>query len=157
MSTKPITIDEINDNPLRVLTLNEPFASLASFHDKQETRTRATKVRGLVAIHAAAKAYPAGVVLNISGWEQYQRISAVRFNPEHQGKILSIGRLVDCQSMNDYQANKITIENKTFVKFHYGLFIWFFEDVTPIVPVPWRGKQGWGIYPNELKSLIKLI
>jgi hypothetical protein len=152
-----ITIQEINENTLRVLTLNEPFASLMAFYDKQETRLRPTKVRGLVAIHAAMKPYPATTIYNIAGWEQYQRICAISTKPEYLGKIIAIGRLVDCKPMADYAAGVEIVEKDTYVRFHYGLFVWVFEDMTPVNPIPWRGKQGWGIYPQDLKSLIEVI
>lgn len=153
-----ITTEQIMMSTVRMLTLNEPLASLMAFHDKAETRTRNTQVRGLVCIHAAKKAYPSKTVYNISGYNQYQRIQAHEIGLGYSGFIIGIGRLISSNPMYKFGRNSIScseIENKCFVKYNHQLFVWEFEDMTPVEPVYMKGKQGWKILTHEQKALLK--
>lgn len=141
-------------SPVRLITLNEPFASLMAFHGKQETRNRDTKVRGLVCIHAAKKDYPAKTVLDISGHNQYTRIQCRSDLQSWAGKILSIGYLTGTKCMRDHPNDRYSIEDKCFVKFNADLWIWEFEDMTTVEPLPFKGSQGWSILTYEQKLLI---
>lgn len=150
-----ITKEQIMLNPVRLITLNEPFASLMAFHNKQETRNRDTKVRGLVCIHAAKQAYKLRQILNISGNEQFKRImERVADARICRGKIIAIGYLTGTKCMGDHPNDKELIEKKCFVQYDPKLWIWEFEDVTPIHPISFRGSQGWTILTPEQKGLI---
>lgn len=149
-----ITKEQIMLSTVRLITLNEPFASLMAFHGKQETRNRDTKVRGLVCIHAAKKDYSAKTVLDISGHNQYTRIHCRTDLQSWAGKILSIGYLVGTKCMGDHANDIAKMEDKCFVKYNPYLWIWEFEDMTPIEPILFKGSQGWSILTDEQKLLI---
>lgn len=153
-----ITKDQILQSEVRMLTLNEPFASLMAFFDKDETRNRDTKVRGLVCIHSAKNPYQNSVIYNICGDTQFYRIQELNIDKlKYMGKIIAIGYLVGTKCMGDYTENSGAvdiIENKTYVKYNPDLWIWEFEDMTPVEPIYVKGKQGWSILTPELKQLI---
>ncbi len=68
------------------------------------------------------------------------------------GHAIAIGNLVDCQPMTAKD------ENKCFVKYMPGKWMWIFEDVQRIEPFKMSGKQGWGIIDNPLiLDQIKII
>lgn len=140
--TEVVPVSEV----LRSLTWNEPYATLM-LHGKQETRTRATNVRSWVLICAAKKMYDTGTIRFISGGTQVWRINECLQNEDIAktcGHAIAIGYLHDCTPM------KITDEDATFVEFDHNFprYVWHFKHVYRIKPIPWRGKQGWGIVDN---------
>lgn len=150
-----ITKEQIQLSEVRMLTLNEPFASLMAFHGKQETRNRDTKVRGLVAIHAAKLPYQNSTIYNICGDEQYYRIWNMHLDKlKYRGKIIAVGYLVGTKYMADHPNDIAEIEDKCYVKYRGELWIWEFEDMTPVEPVSIKGKQGWKILTKEEKGLL---
>lgn len=149
-----ITKEQILLSEVRLITLNEPFASLMAYHGKQETRSRNTKVRGLVCIHAAKVPYGAKKVFEISGQDQYNVINKKEIDYCNTGKILSIGYLTSTKFMGDHPNDKRMIKEKCYVKYNPDLWIWEFEDMTPIDPIPFKGSQGWSILTQEQKALI---
>lgn len=150
-----ITKEQILLNPVRLITLNEPYASLMAFHNKDETRSKHTNVRGLVCIHAAQKPFPMAKVLSTSGSDQYNRIIKLNIDfAKTNEHILSIGYLVGSKFMGDHTNDVDLIENKCYVKYNPDLWIWQFEDMTPIEPIKFKGSQGWSILTNEQKALI---
>lgn len=153
-----ITKEQIQSSTVRMLTLNEPFATLMAYHGKQETRNRDTKVRGLVAIHSAQKWYTDNVVHAISGKEQYFRMMGMDLSKQAKtGHIVAIGYLTATKKMGDHPNFAKEIEDKCFVKYNPDLWIWEFEDMTPIEPIPFKGKQGWKILSDTEKLLINPI
>lgn len=133
-----------NPEPIRALSWKEPFASLM-LHGKIETRTWATKYRGLVLICASKKGYTEGDLIAISGESGAQRILHFLRDysiSEQSGVAIAIGRLVDCRKM------KPEDEEKTFVKYRSELWCHVYDQVTPISPLGWIGSQGWGKVPE---------
>lgn len=155
-----ITKEEILSSEVRLITLNEPFASLMAFHGKQETRNRDTKVRGFVAIHVAKQWYPDTKVMEISGKEQFFRIlgldiaRTITGEESLCGNIIAIGRLVRTYSMEHSPLKPERIEELCFVKYDDGLWVWEFDEMTPIEPIPFKGSQGWSILTLEQKELL---
>lgn len=148
-----ITKEQIELSTVRMLTLNEPFATLMAFEGKQETRNRDTKVRGLVAIHSAQKWYEDSKTFAISGVEQYGRIAlAIGGHEINTGHIIAIGYLTSTKKMGDHPHDIKKMEDKCFVEYNKHLWIWEFEDMTPVDPIPMKGKQGWKILTDEEKS-----
>jgi hypothetical protein len=135
-------------NKLLALSWKQPFASLM-LHGKIETRKWATNYRGWVLICATKVPYHIEQLFEIAGPIQYDRIWAT-LDPDEQedGVALAIGRLVDCRPMSPVD------EDKCFVQYYPGLFCHTYEDVSPIVPMPWKGSQGWKEVPWEIKGLI---
>jgi hypothetical protein len=150
-----ITKEQIELSTVRMLTLNEPFASLMAFHGKWETRKRDTNVRGLVCIHAAKLPYKNQTILDISGKEQFDRIqSLVPYRLTNRSKIIAIANLVNTFKMDNSPIQKSALENICFVKYNDELWVWVFENITPVQPFYIKGKQGWKILTDAEKSQI---
>jgi len=148
------------DAIIRALWWNQPFASLMlPPFDKDETRGRETKVRGLVLICACKKAYDNERLNEIAGNEQYKRICRTGIieyidDPENTGLLghaVGIGNLFDCYPM------KKEHENKCYVEYKPHLWVWKFANVQPIKPFEVKGKQGWAILTEEEKNKITLL
>jgi hypothetical protein len=138
------------DQELRALSWKQPFAELM-LRGKIETRTWKTNYRGWVLICASKKPYPPRELDEISGPIQYYRICKTLSDPNgvwdklQHGVAIAIGRLVDCRPM------ELKDESECFVAFNPNLFCHVYTDVQAIKPIPWKGSQGWGKVPMEIK------
>jgi hypothetical protein len=161
-----ITAEEINSSVVRALTWRQPFGELM-LHGKQETRTRQTHVRGLVLICVGLRPYEPEEAFKLTGGKQLERINEI-FRDEsisswsHQlGQAIAVARLTDCMPMlaTGNPENRLEemreLENKTFVAYDPSKSIWRFDDVTTIVPFPFKGAQGWTTLTADQKDLIK--
>lgn len=142
------------DQELRALSWKQPFADLM-LRGKIETRTWKTNYRGWVLICASKKSYSfSELVVEISGHIQYYRICKTLSDPNgkwhklHHGVAIAIGRLVDCRPM------ELKDESECFVAYDPNLFCHVYTDVKAINPIPWKGSQGWGKVPMEIKEQI---
>jgi hypothetical protein len=159
MNTLGLHFDEVvtNKTIIRALWWNQPFASLMlPPYYKDETRKRKTNVRGKVLICACKRPFSIDEIGVITGNEQYRRIvssglSGHAFHRENLGQAIGIGNLVDCYPMTKEH------EDKCYVQYKPGLWVWKFEDVKRIEPFSIPGKQGWAILDEETKEKIKII
>lgn len=152
-----ITEDDIRftETPIRALSWREPYGSLMLHGKKYETRTWSTKYRGLVLMCASQKHYPLNKVLDISGAAGMRRIIE-RLDGEKQftGEAFAVGRLVHVLPAFEVKAS---FEQLSFCNYYSDLFVHVYEDVQPIQPFEFKGKQGWSILTPEQKALIKFI
>ena len=138
------------DQELRALSWKQPFAELM-LRGKIETRTWKTNYRGWVLICASKKPYPRRELEVISGPTQYFKIFENLSDVDgdlyqwRKGVAIAIGRLVDCRPM------ELIDESECFVAFNPNLFCHVYADVQAIKPIPWKGSQGWGKVPMEIK------
>jgi hypothetical protein len=142
---------------IRALWWNQPFASLMlPPFDKDETRKRKTNVRGKVLICACKRPYDIEVVNEIAGNDQYRRIVQTQImdwvdDNDMVGKAIGIGELVDCYPM------KPEHEDKCYVQYKPGLWVWKFANVQHIEPFEISGKQGWAILNKDTIAKIKVL
>jgi hypothetical protein len=130
------------------LTWKQPYASLM-LHGKIETRKWKTNYRGWVLICAGLSEYTDSQLRSIAGATQRDRIfTALDYRTQPLGKAIAIGRLSDCRPMQPEDADKC------FVAFNPDLYCHIYEDVRPIEPIPWKGKQGWATVPQEVLNQI---
>lgn len=133
---------------MKTLTIYQPWASLVAIGAKKiETRSWATKYRGLLAIHAGQKWTP-----------QLQAISKkdIFFNvfwPEYNGKyvseqlrklplgvVLATCRLVDCILITPEFVATLSEQEVAFGDYSPGRYAWILEDPKPLPqPVPAKG------------------
>jgi hypothetical protein len=161
---------------LLALSWKEPFASLM-LYGKIETRVWPTKYRGLVLICTSKKAYNHEQLYNISGnlVNDFTR-KVIGRNYDHwqnniikQGYAIAVGRLVDCRLMTKDDESKCfvkyrepwkeeRISKKTGKKkiVEVKLYCHVYEDVKPIKPIIWDGKQGWTNVSQDLIRSIEL-
>ena len=148
---------------MKALTWKEPYTSLM-LCGKIETRTWKTNYRGPVLICASKKSYIYNDVAKISGPYQYDRIMKA-FNSDRRtpyfgtynnwsknnGFAIAIGNLVDCRPM------KPTDEDDCFVTYHPDLWCHIYEDVRAIVPIPFKGKQGWSKVDSSIIKQLEYV
>lgn len=153
---KELAIDEmikdLNLHEIKALSWKEPYGTLM-LHGKIETRTWGTNYRGLVLICCSKMSYTIKKIGEISQGKQFERIfrtlpRGVKFG---NGMAIAIGNLVDCRPMTQED------EYKCFVKYHPDLFCHVYENVTPIKPIPIKGKQGWFKVPEEIIKQIEVL
>ncbi len=164
MSKETIEQAITNGDPIKALNWKEPFASLMlPPHNKVETRTWLTHIRGLVLICTSLKAYDTTDMYDLCGG-QGQTVEIRRLLKENSpfsfdqrnggllGKAIAIGRLVDCR--------KLRKDDKHFLLWEDGMeerYAHIYEDVHPIEPFAFKGGQKWKIVTDEVRSQIKLL
>ena len=144
------------NEPLTALSWKQPFASLMlPPYNKIETRTWSTGYRGLMMICASKIGYSPATVDQICG-NQSKRVE--EFLIKHKievnavlGKAIAIARLVNCRPM------KKEDEEKAFVQYWPDLFCFEFAEVQPIVPIDWKGTQGYKRVDSEFLEKIQLL
>lgn len=146
---------------MKAITILEPWASLIACGEKKiETRSWATKYRGKIAIHAAAKhtrlqfKEPYYSVLS-----EYYRLHVPYEDDEIlYGKIIAIADLVDCAQFTHtmiprrntilLNGQEVTEKEIAFGEYTPGRWGWILEKVQRIKPVPAKGQQriwNWNI------------
>jgi len=99
-----------------------------------------------------------GEVLNILGGVKFEDILP-------NGFAIAIANLVDCRPMTKQDEDKcfvafkepwVHISPKTGKKTIKRLWCWVFEDVQPIEPFHYKGKQGWAILTPDIIEKIKI-
>lgn len=140
---------------MRALTIRQPWASLIATGVKRyETRSRPTRVRGRIAIHAGlALPFRRGItrcmapdVTVFHFWRDGLWIeTGAGLQREMRrlplGAVVATAELVDCVRTED--TGTPTLERR-LGDWTPGRWAWELADVRPLAePVPARGKQGW--------------
>ena len=124
---------------MKALTICQPYAHLIMQGRKTcENRTWATNYRGLLYIHAGKSRD----WLNDDGdgidLEYQIEIDRMDF-----GAVIAVCKLAACLHIESPLLGgwlvKMTEEQREHVS---GPYCWILSDVSPVVPVPWRGAQG---------------
>lgn len=161
--------------PLRILSLWQPWASLIAFGEKSiETRSWQTKYRGWVAIHAAKR------------WTAAERNQLrepfFREAMEHHfahlshaevlmplGAIVAVARLTACYPMLEIADrypdtgrdilvgpdSRLTVDDTehAFGIYAPGRYAWVLRDTVAVPePIPFRGRQGLIAAPEEIRA-----
>jgi hypothetical protein len=155
---------------MKALSLTQPYGSLVAIGAKKvETRSWATKHRGLIAIHAA-KGFP--------GWAKDQCYS-VRFadalwpnaNPKSVisdivkelplGAIIAVASITACESTNYFGLlsnwiGDLSAQEKAFGDYSKNRYGWFLDEVQPLItPIPCRGALSlWDVH-TDVEQVIK--
>jgi hypothetical protein len=142
---------------VKAISLWQPWASLLACGAKQyETRSWATKYRGLIAIHAAKKPY--------SHYDYscsfYDAVNKARIGPLPYGVIVATAELVECwecigrDRRGDLMLHNgregVVADNRyigddelLFGDFTKGRYAWEFANMTPLTElIPTTGRQG---------------
>ena len=164
LDVKAYKVKSVSDKPIQLLYAKRftPFQKLMALSWKQpyadlmlqgkiETRTWNTNYRGWVLMSASLKSYNTYSIDEISGSDIVKSTSILKQKNWRTGVAIAIGRLVDSRPMTFLD------EAKCFVKYHPNLFCHVYEDVQAIVPIPWKGTQGWKEVPEEFKNRIEII
>ncbi len=139
---------------MKALSLMQPWASLIVTGAKKiETRSWATKYRGLLAIHASKKWNP-DQASKLSIWQFQGGLAPLVGKPLDltgsswsgvmdydlpRGAILATCELVDCIPTDDLTQKQIGTD-APFGDFSLGRYAWILENVKPLeVPVPAKG------------------
>lgn len=152
--------NQIGNQKVMALTWRQPYGLLMlPPFNKIETRVWNTSYRGWVLICAGAVPYLPWQIQEISGNVQYRNIiQAVASVPEKQyaamaGHAIGIGWLANSRLMQPADANRCFVGyNETQTRWCH-----VYENVRPIKPIRWKGKQGWWNVPVEtIKQIIVL-
>lgn len=128
---------QFNKDNIKGLAIKQPYADLVVHHGKVETRTWDTQYRGYVLFTASTQPYTWKTVEMISSSQIISIVSKVNYlSGFRTGVAIGIGKLVSTRLMTK-EDEKIAL-----VDFQQGLFLHFYEDVTPIHPFKIKGKLG---------------
>jgi len=150
---KMINRQEILQNRLLALSWKEPYGGLMLL-DKIETRSWYTSYRGLVMICCSKAGFSHQQIYNISGEIQFERIIGAlskldrTIYSENFGKAIAVARLIQCRPMTKQD------EDACFVQYFPDLLCHVYKHITPIVPFPWKGTQGWKEVNDSIKNQI---
>ena len=146
--------DLFGHQEIKALSWKEPFASLM-LSGKVETRVWNTRYRGKVLICASKVPYSTQQLEAISGAEQIKRIQRTlgkNWASQVTGRAIALADLIEVRRMMPQD------EDRCFVKYHRKLFCHVYENVQPIQPILWRGKQGWQKVPyNQALELLNQV
>ncbi|MFZ5688643.1 MAG: ASCH domain-containing protein [Bacillota bacterium] len=132
---------------MKAITLWQPWASLVAIGSKKiETRSWATKYRGPLAIHAAAKTpgdsiiacfhEPFATVLKNAGFVRGKNISLPC------GVVIATCRLVDCVTITPEFVATLSEQERAFGDYTQGRYAWILDNVRRLErPVPANGRQ----------------
>lgn len=170
--------DKYPGQEVRALSWKQPYASLM-LHGKIETRVWDTGYRGWVLICASKSAYDFKDIMAISGRNQIERIKdklnlfewyekggvSLKYikDPIPQGQAIAVGYLKYSRKMGELAADRcitdtgLWIEDQSFVKMNYKLYLHEYSQVQAIEPFDWKGSQGWKTLDEETKNKIILL
>lgn len=132
---------------MKAITIWQPWASLVAIGAKKiETRSWATKYRGLLAIHAAAKTpgncivachhEPFATVLKNAGFFKGDTV----YLP--CGVVIATCNLVDCVPITPEFVATLSEQERTFGNYTPGRYAWILADVRRLdKPIPMNGRQ----------------
>lgn len=134
---------------MKAITIWQPWATLLAYKIKRyETRGWATKYRGPMAIHAAAK--PLCEILslipsNVLGCMRLllrSTIKLLRLEDLPLGKVVATAELIACHEVTPEFVESLSPYERMFGDFTIGRYAWEFKDMTPLEdPVPAKGGQ----------------
>lgn len=143
---------------MKILTLWQPWAGAVGIVKFWETRPKPTKYRGPLAIHAGlgkSENQAAGlwreILEKIPGVVSLAPPDAIF----HRGTIIRTAKLVECVRTEDV-VRDLSATERAFGNFSPGRYAYRLTDVVPIVPVPWKGAQGFRDVPRAVYSLFKI-
>ena len=140
---------------MKALTILQPYASLIPCGAKKfETRSWATKHRGLLAIHAGM-AWNLDLEAMLGDWRFQGGLAPLVGKPLDFtartwagvtkkdlpfGAVIAICELVACIPTDDLTQGQIGAD-RPFGDFSIGRFAWEITNVRPIEPIPAKGMQ----------------
>jgi hypothetical protein len=167
--------DQVN---IRALTILQPWAAAIACGAKRiETRSWKTDYRGPLAIHAGNRCVQSEqsalldnaisrhawlAVMHNLGWSDPNGILANWFTGLSYGAIIAVAELVDCGVISagtgvvpalvggQLCTYGVSPRERALGDYTPGRYGWVLRDVTPITPIPWRGKQGLWRLPTSV-------
>lgn len=171
-SVKPAPAQRLTPTDgIKALTIWQPYCQFLVRGIKHfETRTWATKYRGPVAIHAAARPAFKGVIgalrtlvkkaslpkalRQIVYNDSIEPLESIDEYP--RGSVVAIGRLVACHQITPKLLNKVNPIERIMGNWHLGDYAWEFEDIIEIPqPIPAKGQQGLWTWKNAPENTLQ--
>lgn len=171
-SVKPAPVQSsMQTNGIKALTIWQPYCQFLVRGTKHfETRTWATKYRGPVAIHAAARPAFKGVIDTLRTLVKKASLpKALRqivyndgvapvesINEYPRSSVVAIGRLVACHQITPKLLNKVGPIERILGNWHLGDYAWEFEDIVEMPqPIPAKGQQGLWTWKDAPKNTLQ--
>lgn len=147
---------------MKAISLHQPWATAVAIGLKEfETRGRPTKIRGRIAIHAAAKRSTAQFDL-FERWLKedsrefpsiyaaFEEALELDFDCLPFGAIIGTVRLVACVPTS-FSRLVIYPRERLFGDFSSNRWVWKLEDPVRLArAIPFKGRQGWFEVPDAL-------
>lgn len=130
---------------MKAITIWQPWAgALAAGIKKYETRSWATKYRGPIAIHAAARdVFDTLELITIPTALKIKEAVRCEWADLPRGAIIATGELVDCIEITPEFMDALHPDEMEFGHYAPGRYAWKLENVRPLPdPVRVKGKQG---------------
>lgn len=130
---------------MKAITVWQPYAgALAAGIKEYETRSWATKYRGPIAIHAAARdVFDTLEQIAIPTALKIKEALRCEWAEMPRGAIIATGELVDCIEITPSFAASLSQDERDLGHFAPGRYAWKLADVHLLPdPVPVKGKQG---------------
>lgn len=141
------------------LSLHQPWASAMEVGDKRiETRGWATRVRGLLAIHAARKwTLPMQSNLGAQPFDRVRKKYAVDDIP--RGAIVAVTLLVDCVPTHFFRSTEFRASlEHNLGNYHNGRYALITHGTIPLSkPWPYRGGQKFFRWEVDSELLAQLL
>jgi activating signal cointegrator 1 len=132
-------------------TVRQPYVALIMEGLKTlEIRSRLTKHRGPMALHAAAKPEPP---LRVDPADRGRTLPCEEYECDSLplGSVVCVVDVVDCRPMQDSDREAAFVSDDFPVG---GLWVWEFANVRPVKPLPKRGNCAmWHVPDEELEYL----
>lgn len=126
------------------ITITEPYASFIRQGIKKiETRSRPTKYRGTIYIHASKRDIP-------TEWKRNITLMRHLVEPPQYGMVIAKAELVDCIRMTKGWVENIRKNEPLEYELGFyeeGRYAYILQDVEPVQPFPAKGQLciGWKI------------
>ena len=145
---------------MKGLSLTQPWATLVALGAKRyETRSWATRYRGLIAIHASQglPGYAREVCTGTPFLDVLLGAGYGHVNELPRGAILAICRIARCVPVTvlDLEVDKLSDDEIDFGDYTPGRYAWQLTDLHRLaVPIPCKGALGlWTVPPDIAAAL----
>lgn len=148
---------------MKAISVWQPWASLVACGAKRiETRGWETSYRGPLAIHAAKKwdgelretlrrPIFRGALHEVLGWHQLRVLDSHKLvNVLPHGMVLCVVDLVNCVPIERAIAAGISLPEYQYGNYAPGRYAWKLENVRPLTPFEFKGRQGFFEVPDEM-------
>lgn len=137
---------------MKALSLWQPWASaIVAGYKKIETRHWKTYYRGPILIHAAKtdmgiKDYQSMLTKTLDNRGKYRGVGHFRYmNTVYdlpRGAIVAVAKLADVKTVLPDFTKRLSVQEKFWGNYDNLRYAWMLEDIEPLSPLPYRGRQG---------------
>jgi len=143
--------------PMRALSVRQPWAWAICHGKDVENRSRGTRHRGLLAIHAS-KSAPFKADLDDLRIADLIVVNGFRLDdpPSAQGTVVAVAELTGCHRADECMRPAVSLPPGCSPWAASGQWHWQLASVSPLPdPVPCRGALGLWRLPDDVEKLVR--